>query len=220
MRFVVAASAALLPLVGCTQVVPQEDASADGLQLLADPSLAGWQHRNGSPPSWVMRRDGALEVVPGTGDLLTKQEFGDHVLELEFRVPFEADKTGQARGNSGVYIHGRYEIQILDSFAVVPAIDNCGAIYGVAPALASAARPPDTWQTYRVQFLAPKLAADGSVVEPARMTVLHNGVLIHNDVAVPAPTRAGLDDTVVARGPLLLQDHGSRVQFRDIRVWE
>jgi len=149
----------------------------------------------------------------------SKQKFGSFTLHLEFRTPFQPYARGQGRGNSGFYAQGRYEVQILDSFGLEGAINECGAIYGVRKPTVNMCLPPLAWQTYDVDFTA-AVYKDGKLVRPARMTVRHNGVLIHEDVDVPgttvgAPVRQGEE-----KGPIFLQNHGDPVRFRNIWVLE
>lgn len=208
--------AALLAVAGaCSVPIP----FVTGRTELLDGTLAAWQHRDGSPARWRLVEDGrVLEVVPGTGDLLTREVWGDQRIHVEFRLPEMPDRQGQARANSGVYVQGRYEVQILDSFGREPEIDGCGAIYGLRPPAVNASRPPGQWQSYDIVFRAPRFDDFGNLVENARITVRHNGQLIHDDVELPRATRAALDDEQVPEGPLLLQDHGAPVQFRNIWV--
>jgi hypothetical protein len=157
-------------------------------------------------------------VEPGTGDLVSRQSFGDALYHVEFATPHEPGDEGQARGNSGVYVHGRYEVQVLDSHELERDLGTCGAIYGKHVAAVDATRPPRRWQAYDILFTAPRFDTDGSKTASARMTVWHNGLLIHDDVEIDGPTLAGLADDEVPTGPLMLQDHGDEVRYRNVWV--
>lgn len=184
---------------------------ADALILFSGQHMGCWQRRDGQGPGWKVE-SGLLEVIPGAGDILTCEQFADFYLHLEFRCPYQPKAKGQARGNSGVYLQGRYEIQILDSYNVTaPGDRDCGAIYQLAAPLVNATRPPAVWQSFEVIFRA--RAGD----EPARVTVLQNGRVIHNNLALPRPTPGSLDDELEQPGPILLQEHGDPVAFR--RIW-
>lgn len=179
-------------------------------------SLAGW-HRRGSDQSagWKVE-DGVAEVVRGTGDIVSNEAFGDHKLHVEFRTPFMPEARGQGRGNSGVYVQGRYEVQVLDSFGLEGLDNECGGIYHQHRPLVNACLPPGEWQTYDITFHAARVNDDGKVVEPARLTVMHNGILIHDNVAAKGPSAGGTDEKEGGSAPLLLQDHGNPVQYRNI----
>jgi hypothetical protein len=175
--------------------------------------------------------DGVIEAVPGTGSLISQKEFGDIKLHMEFRTPFVPDARGQGRGNSGVYFQGRYEIQILDSYGLEGLSDECGGIYnrwdskrtphgfdGKAP-LVNAALPPGQWQTYDIIFRAARFDNDGRKITNARFEkVFHNGVMVHDNAELTGPTRASLYKDEKPRGPLMLQGHGNKVQYRNIWV--
>jgi len=176
-------------------------------------SLAAWTN-----DTWQALSDGSM--MKGKGNNQTKRSFGSVRLHLEFLTPYEPAGAGQGRGNSGVYFQGRYEVQVLDSFGLVAKKDDCGAIYGVAPPKVNACLPPLRWQTYDITFTAPEVRADGQVEKPARMTVVHNGLTIHEDQAVGGTTRSGLPGKAAAVGPLMLQDHGHAVRFRNIWLVE
>jgi hypothetical protein len=183
-------------------------------------SLDGWLTRDGKgKPKWKLLDNGVMQS--GGGDIITEKKFDGHFkLHVEFRVPYMPDAKGQARGNSGVYVQGRYEVQILDSYGLDSKNNDCGAIYEVAAPRVNACKAPTVWQSYDIEFQAP-ICKDGKKVEPARMTVHHNGVKIHDDVKINANfTRAGMETDPCTPGPILLQDHGNPVQFRNIWLVE
>jgi hypothetical protein len=159
-----------------------------------------------------------LHVVPGTGDHLSKIEFGDQQLHVEFMTPDMPREVGQGKGNSGVYVQSRYEVQVLDSFGLESGMGDCAAIYGVAVPTRNACRPAERWQSYDIRFRAPRFDEAGVKVEDARMSVWHNGVRVHDDVVVPGPTAASAFGDEQPRGPLMLQDHGNPVRYRNIWV--
>jgi hypothetical protein len=173
--------------------------------------VSNWTTRSGQPAGWRVE-DGVLHVVPGTGDIMTQERLTDFVLHLEFRCPDMPEATGQAKGNSGVFLQGRYEIQVLDSYGwAVPGLGDCGAIYNQFAPLTNACLPAMAWQTYDVAFRAPRGDEPGP-----RLTVLHNGLLIHNNIQLPGVTGAAIDEELAAPGPLLLQDHGNLVCYRNV----
>jgi hypothetical protein len=175
-----------------------------------------WQKRDGGEVQWTLR-DGVMEGVKGHGDIVTKEKFGGSFkLHVEFRVPYEPGGKGQGRGNSGVYVQGRYEVQVLDSYGLQSGKNDCGAIYGVAAPKENACKAPTVWQVYDITFTAPRFE-NGKKAEPARMSVSHNGVVIHKDVEIPVDnTTAGLGGDPATPGPILLQDHGHPVQYRNV----
>jgi hypothetical protein len=180
-------------------------------------NLDAWTKQDGkSPAHWKLVDGGAMQVEKG-GNIFTKEKFGDAFkLHVEFRVPFEPNNKGQGRGNSGVYVQGRYEIQVLDSYGLESKNNDCGAIYEVAAPLRNACKAPTIWQSYDIEFHAPKFE-NGKKTEPTRMTVHQNGVLIHDNVKVPVDnTRAGAGGDPRKPGPIMLQDHGNPVQYRNI----
>ena len=180
--------------------------------------VSNWTKTNGKDEvKWTLRDGGVMEGVKGHGDIITKEKFdGKFTLHLEFRVPYEPGGAGQGRGNSGVYVQGRYEVQILDSYGLKSKNNDCGAIYEVAAPKENACKAPSVWQSFDIEFTAPKFE-NGKKTEPARMTVHHNGVKIHDDVPIPVDnTRAGLGGDPSKPGPILLQDHGHPVQFRNV----
>ena len=149
----------------------------------------------------------------------SKQRFSDHRLHLEFRTPFQPAARGQGRGNSGVYVQGRYECQVLDSFGLDGKQNECGGVYSIAAPLVNACLPPGQWQTYDIQFTAARWKGLEKV-QDARMTVHLNGVLVHDDVALTHPTTAAKRKESDSKGGLYLQDHGNPVAYRNIWVVE
>jgi hypothetical protein len=196
--------------------VKSTPAPEGALVLFDGKNLDGWLKRNGKDKAaWKLLDNGIMQA--GGGDIITEKKFDGHFkLHVEFRVPYMPKATGQARGNSGVYVQGRYEVQILDSYGLESKNNDCGAIYEVAAPRVNACKAPTVWQSYDIEFHAP-LCKDGKKTEPARMTVHHNGVKIHDDVKINVDnTRAGMEGDPCTPGPILLQDHGNPVQFRNI----
>ncbi len=181
--------------------------------------LDNWAPRSGKGPApWRVLRGGELDVKFGSGDVVTKQKFaGKFKLHVEFRVGYEPKATGQRRGNSGVYLQGRYEVQVLDSYGQKKRQkDDCGAIYSIAAPLANVCKAPTIWQSFDVEFQAPT-CKDGKKVGPAIATVYHNGTKIHDKVLIATDnTLRGLGGSPCAPGPILLQENGCAVQFRNI----
>src|SRR5262249_21464302 len=192
---------------------------AGAIVLFDGKNLDQWVYRNDpkKAAAWKLM-DGGIMQVQG-GDIVTKEKFGGAFkLHVEFRVPYMPKATGQGRGNSGVYVQGRYEVQVLDSYGLDSKDNDCGGIYGVAKPLVNACKAPTIWQSYDIDFHSPKFA-DGKKTEPARISVLHNGIKIHDDVKITKDnTTAGLGGDPSTPGPILLQDHGNPVQFRNIWI--
>lgn len=181
--------------------------------LLDDGTLERWQSCDGGPARWE-REGEAVVVTPGRGDLCSREWFGDGVLQLEFRLPAMPGATGQAKANSGVFLQGLYEIQILDSHHLrLPGTGDCAAVYRQHAPLVNACAPAGRWQRLAVVFRA----ARGQGVDPARLSAWLNGVPVHNNVALRGPTQGALDRPEGEEGPLRLQDHGDPVAFRRIR---
>ncbi len=190
-------------------VAPAETCGAppsDAAVLFNGTDKSSWVQKDGSPARWPVEK-GALVCSSGTGDIYSKQKIGSAQIHVEFAIPYMPNQHDQARGNSGVYVQGRYEIQVLDSYQNPTYADgSCGALYGQWPPLVNASRKPEQWQTYDIVFHAPKCTA-GQVTTPGTLTLLHNGVLIQDHVTVQHPTPDPVDKNVCEPGPLRLQDH-------------
>ncbi len=186
------------------------------VSLFNGTDLSGWKHQgNGRDAEWKVI-DGQMEGTR-SGNLVTRDEYGgSFLLHVEFMPPITPETNGwQDRGNSGVYVQGRYEIQVLDSYGLKLRMGDCGAIYGKHIPVINASKPAGQWQTYDIEFTAPTLAEDGSKTAHARMTVWQNGIKIHDDVEVNGTTAAGMGGEP-GIGPLMLQDHGHPVRYRNI----
>ncbi len=155
----------------------------------------------------------------GATGCVSKHKFGDHSLHVEFRTPFMPKSRGQQRGNSGVYVQGRYEVQVLDSFGLEGADNECGGIYKAAPPAVNMCLPPLAWQTYDIDFTAAKYDDAGKKMAPAKITVKHNGVTIHEQLDLPGHTPGYRSEGPEKLG-LFLQNHGNPVVFRNIWVVE
>jgi hypothetical protein len=199
-------------------------APKDALVLFDGKSLENWTRRDGKPAAWKLLDGGIMQVADQ--DIITKQKFdGKFKLHVEFRVPYMPKSGGQGRGNSGVYLQGRYEVQVLDSYGLKSQNNDCGGIYTVAAPLVNACKAPTVWQTYDIVFQSPR-CENGKVAEPGVMTVHHNGVLIHDKVrlvtkkgdkeTIVTNTTSGLGGDPCSPGPILLQNHGNPVQYRNV----
>lgn len=193
-------------------------APSDAVVLFDGNGLSGWTSvKSGGDAGWRVE-DGFMEVVPGTGDIQTREEFGSCQLHLEFRCPDVVKGDGQGRGNSGVFLMGRYEIQVLDCFENPTYPDGTtGGIYGQCPPLVNACRRPGEWQTYDIIWEAPEFEGE-RVTKPAYVTVLLNGILLHHRQELRGGTqhRKLPEYEAHGNGPLRLQDHGDLVRFRNI----
>lgn len=182
--------------------------------------LSAWQMTaDGSAVTWPMK-DGVLQS--GKGMIQTKEQFSDVQLHVEFATPSEVKGNSQGRGNSGVFLAGVFEIQVLDSYQNQTYPDGqASAMYGQFPPLVNASRQPGQWQTYDIVFMAPRFSASGQVEKPATATVFHNGVVVHNATPFWGPTQHKMIGKYApdqAKGPLKLQDHGNPVRFRNIWI--
>lgn len=193
---------------------PQFTKPPKGAIVLFDGKDASqWVGRNGRAVPWRVA-DGAMMCLPLTGNIRTKQTFGDCKLHVEFKVPSMRWWTGQGRGNSGVFLQGLYEVQILDSYGIDrPKKNDCAALYNQIAPSTNACLPPLKWQSYDITFRAPRRDKDTGKLTKGRITVVHNGVTVIDDVEIPKirrPRQAGTP------GPIVLQDHVCPVGFRNI----
>ena len=209
------------PGTASTQDAPGR-APSDAVVLFDGKDLSRWVDKDGKPAKWKVE-NGYVEVVANTGYMFTRDSFGDCQLHVEFAEPSPGVGESQERGNSGVFLHGLYEIQVLDSYENKTYADGqASAVYGQYPPLVNASRPPAQWQTYDIIFHGPRFK-DSKLTRPARVTVLHNGVLVQDNVELTGPTahqqrppyKPGPDKL-----PLSLQDHGMPVRYRNIWIRE
>ena len=171
----------------------------------------------GAPCGWKLLDGGVMQCVPRGGSALTKKKFGSVHLHVEFRTAFMPEAKGQGRSNSGLYIQNRYECQVLDSYGLKGVANECGGMYRAVEPRVNMCAPPRQWQSYDIFFRAPKFDASGEKqIEGAHISVVHNGVLIHNDVVMQKGTGNGGKRKPIAAEFLLLQDHGNPVEFRNI----
>src|SRR5476651_2046158 len=196
---------------------------SDAIILFDGKDASAWVDKDGKPVAWSVAENN-LTVKPFSGDIHTKQSFGDCQLHIAWRSPVVVVDAGQGRGNSGVFLMGRYELQILDSYNN-PTYSNgqAGSIYKQRIPLVNASRQPGEWQSYDIIFTAPLFYDDGSLKTAARITVLHNGVLIQNNVELWGEMQfVGIPyyEKHAPKEPLLLQDHHNPVSFRNIWIRE
>ena len=190
---------------------------SDAIVLFDGHDFSQWTGLSGGEAKWKIV--GGVMEVNGTGNIVSKEQFGDVQVHVEWASPRDVKGEGQGRGNSGVYLQGRYEIQVLDSYQNKTYFNGqAGALYGIAAPLVNACRKPGEWQTYDIIFHPPKRSTDGRI-EAGSVTVLQNGVLVQDHVAVTGQsTTAAAFQDVIAKGPLMLQDHGNPVHYRNIWV--
>jgi 3-keto-disaccharide hydrolase len=197
-------------------VPPPDDAT-----VLIGPrdDLSAWQMDNGSPATWAMVNG---VVATGKGRIRTRAEFTDFQLHVEFATPRDVQGDSQDRGNSGVFLLGVFEIQVLDSYENRTYADgSAAAMYGQYPPLVNASRRPGEWQTYDIAFTAPRFSQTGTIDKPAVVTVFHNGVLVHHATPFWGPTahkQIPPYKPEFAKGPLALQDHGNPVHYRNVWI--
>ncbi|MBW8038729.1 MAG: DUF1080 domain-containing protein [Planctomycetes bacterium] len=172
------------------------------------PDMSGWTNTQ-----WKALDNGSMQIIPGKGSNRTNKKFSDiKQLHVEFKLPLEPKGRGQGRANSGVYLLDAYEVQVLDSFGIVHTSGDCGGLYNVARAKVNACLPPETWQTYDISFRAARVE-NGKVKEQPRITVVHNGETIHDNVEIPKRRHR-------TKGPIQLQDHKHNIEFRNIWLVE
>ena len=203
-----------------TQEEPGQPPS-DAIVLFDGKDTSKWIRRDGEPAQWKVE-DGVMEVNR-TGDIQTKEHFGDCQLHIEWAAPAEVKGHSQGRGNSGVFLMGRYEIQVLDGYDNITYADGTtAAIYGQHPPLVNACRKPGEWQTYDIFFVAPCFEGE-ELISPAYVTVIHNGVLVHHHQELMGLTGHKILPAYKPhppKGPIRLQDHGNPVRYRNIWIRE
>lgn len=198
---------------------------ADAIVLFDGKDLSKWQGQDGKPAQWTVN-NGVVTVKKGTGAISTIQKFNDFQLHIEWSVPSDITGKGQARGNSGVFLQGIYELQVLDSYKNrTYANGQAGSIYKQTPPLKNAMRPPGEWNVYDVVYTAPRFKEDSTLFSPARVTVIHNGVIIQNNTTITGHTPyIGFPEYKFhGKGPITLQDHGDPsepISFRNIWIRE
>lgn len=210
------------PLVNPGPAGPPLAPPADAIVLFNGRDLSRFRDDKGGPARWKVE-NGYIEVMPGTGSLVSADNFGDVQLHIEWAAPAKVEGESQERGNSGVFFGGgRYEVQVLDSYNNVTYPDGqAGAIYGQYPPLVNASRPPGEWQTYDIVFRGPRFEPNGKLIRPARITVLHNNILVQDNVELTGPTAHQRRPPYQAHAPELpisLQDHSNPVRYRNIWV--
>jgi 3-keto-disaccharide hydrolase len=209
------------PGTASTQEAPGR-APSDAVVLFDGKDLSKWVDKDGKPAQWKVE-NGYMEVVAKTGNISSRDAFGDCQLHVEFAEPSPGKGESQERGNSGVFLMGLYEIQVLDSYENKTYADGqASAVYGQYPPLVNASRPPAQWQSYDIIFHGPRF--NGSkLLRPARVTILHNGVLVQDNVELTGPTAHGERPPYKPgpdKGPLQLQDHGDALRYRNIWIRE
>jgi hypothetical protein len=207
--------AAVEPAIGSDPTPAPKDA----VVLLGAGGLGAWRTPEGGKPGWKFS-DGVLQTVPGAGPIVTTESFGDVQLHVEWSAPAPPVGVGQDRGNSGVFLMGQFEVQVLDSYRAETYADGmAGSIYGQYPPLFNASRPPGQWQSYDIAFRRPRFDREGKLLAPARLTVFHNGILVQNNEELWGQTNwleSQPFDPGVDRGPIQLQDHNHPVRYRNI----
>lgn len=209
----------MAPVVTAGQT-PQ-DAPSDAIVLFDGTDLSAWSSvKDGSDAKWKVA-DGYMEVAPKGGDIQTKQAFGSCQLHIEWRTPDEVKGVSQSRGNSGVFLMTKYEVQVLDSYDNPTYADGqAAALYGQKPPLVNACKKPGEWQTYDIIFHAPKFEGE-TLIAPATITVLHNGVLVQDHWEIKGTTFHKMEPRYEPhpdKMPLKLQDHGNPMRFRNIWI--
>ncbi len=197
-------------------------APSDAVVLFDGKDLSQWQNEHGGAAGWKVQ-DGYMEVTPTAGSIRTKQEFEDFQLHLEFASPAVVKGNSQGRGNSGIFLIGQYEAQVLDSYQNPTYADGqLGGMYGQFPPLANPSKKPGEWQSYDIIFEAPRWDASGQLIRKATVTIIVNGVVLQNHREYLGPTKhrelTSYNETKTSRGPIGLQDHGDLVRYRNIWI--
>lgn len=197
-------------------------APSDAIILFDGKDLSKWKGKDGGAAKWQVK-DGVMTVTKGTGDITTRQDFEDFQLHVEWSAPIEVVGNSQGRGNSGIFLQDRYEVQVLDNYNNrTYSNGQAGSIYKQTPPLVNAMRKPGEWNTYDILYTAPRFKQNGTLIMPARVTVIHNGVVVQNNTEIKGATEyIGLPSYKAhGKGPLHLQDHGNPVRFRNIWLRE
>lgn len=198
-------------------------APSDAIVLLGEGNdLSEWKHRNGDPVKWEVKK-GVMTVTPSTGQIETVRQFGDCQLHIEWRSPSKVEGSGQGRGNSGIFLQGLYEVQVLDSYDNETYVNGMAAsIYKQSAPLVNPIRKPGEWNTYDIIYTAPVFKDNGAMHTPGRITVIFNGVIVQNNTQISGTTEyIGFPQVKPhGRGPIILQDHGNPVSFRNIWIRE
>jgi Domain of Unknown Function (DUF1080) len=194
---------------------------SDAIILFNGKDLSGWESISGGPAEWAVE-NGELVDQPKAGHIQTKQKFGDVQLHVEWMIPvLPPERKGQDRGNSGVFLQGLYEVQVLDSYDNPTYVNGeAGAIYKQSAPLVNALKPAPNWQAYDIVYYAPRFYGDGTLAEPGRITVFLNGVLVQSNFAIKGPTDYRMLPAYKAHGdaPLMLQAHNNAVRYRNLWV--
>ncbi len=200
-----------------------QDPPSDAIVLFNGKDFSAWKGTKTPEVNWTIE-NGAMVVKPGSGNISTKQGFGDCQLHIEFRTPAKVEGESQGRGNSGIFLMGKYELQVLDNYNNKTYVNGqAGSIYKQLPPLVNACRPPGEWQTYDVVFIAPRFYPDGRVQSQARITVIHNGVLVQNNATLWGSSEYIGSPVYQKHGdkePISLQDHNNTTAFRNIWIRE
>lgn len=199
----------------------------NAIVLFDGKNMDAWQHDKGEKVTWTIK-EGVVEILPKKeeeiGSITTRRIFGDVKVHLEFKLPYEPEGRGQNRANSGFFVPGGYEVQILDSYGLGGMWNECGALYKQSPPQVNMCWAPGTWQTYDIEFRRLRMDAEGNKVDDAVITVWHNGKLIHNQLTLQGTTshiqKGRLIPETGKQESLQLQDHNHRIQFRNIWVQE
>jgi hypothetical protein len=197
---------------------------SDATILFDGKNLDNWETvKDGSPAKWTVK-DGAMTVVKGAGNISTKQKFENYQLHIEWRSPIEPDELkSQAKGNSGVFMQGMYEVQVMNSYQNRTYRNGqAGSIYKQTAPMVNASSKMGEWNVYDIIYTAPKFTINGGIDTPAYVTVMHNGIVVQNHTKIQGTTNyiGQPDNPVHGKGPISLQDHGNPVSFRNIWIRE